>query len=115
MLSTYKVPDLLSIPEMEVVFLADAANPAAVLQSKAIGEPPLMYGIGAYLALLDAIRAARPDIEPFFEAPMTPERVLLALAGARPGPAAGDPGARPAASTTGPSPRHREPVAPAAT
>jgi len=114
MLSTYKVPDLLSVPEMEVVFLSDADNPAAVLQSKAIGEPPLMYGIGAYFALLDAMRAARPDLEPFFEAPMTPERVLLGLARPSRQPAARDRAGAQAETTTEPSPLPREPVTTAA-
>jgi xanthine dehydrogenase large subunit len=53
------------------------------MRSKAIGEPPLMYGIGAYFALLDAIRAFRPDRAAFFNAPMTPERVLMFLHGDR--------------------------------
>jgi xanthine dehydrogenase large subunit len=81
--STYKIPDILAVPEIESVFLEDADNPNAVMKSKAIGEPPLMYGIGVYFALLDALRAFRPDREPFFEAPMTPERVLMFLHGDR--------------------------------
>jgi len=84
-LSTYKIPDILSAPEIEGHFLEDADNPNAVMRSKAIGEPPLMYGIGAYFALLDAMRAFRPDREAFFHAPMTPERVLMFLYGDRPG------------------------------
>jgi xanthine dehydrogenase large subunit len=82
-LSTYKIPDILSVPEIEGHFLEDADNPNAVMRSKAIGEPPLMYGIGAYFALLDAMRAFRPDREAFFHAPMTPERVLMFLHGDR--------------------------------
>ncbi len=82
-LSTYKIPDILSVPEIEGYFLEDAENPNAVMRSKAIGEPPLMYGIGAYFALLDAMRAFRPDREAFFHAPMTPERVLMFLHGDR--------------------------------
>jgi xanthine dehydrogenase large subunit len=80
-LSTYKIPDILSTPRIEGHFLEDAENPNAILQSKAIGEPPLMYGIGAYFALLDAMRAFRPDRAPIFHAPMTPERVLMFLHG----------------------------------
>ncbi|MFV2072757.1 MAG: xanthine dehydrogenase molybdopterin binding subunit [Thermoanaerobaculales bacterium] len=80
-LSTYKIPDILSTPEIEGHFLEDADNPTAVLKSKAIGEPPLMYGIGAYFAILDALRAFRPGSDPFFHAPMTPERVLMFLHG----------------------------------
>jgi xanthine dehydrogenase large subunit len=82
-LSTYKIPDILSAPEIVGHFLEDADNPNAVMRSKAIGEPPLMYGIGAYFALLDAMRAFRPDREAFFHAPMTPERVLMFLHGDR--------------------------------
>jgi xanthine dehydrogenase large subunit len=82
-LSTYKIPDILGTPEIDGHFLEDAENPNAVMHSKAIGEPPLMYGIGAYFALLDAMRAFRPDREAFFHAPMTPERVLMFLHGDR--------------------------------
>jgi xanthine dehydrogenase large subunit len=53
------------------------------MHSKAIGEPPFMYGIGAYFALLEAMRAFRPDREGMFHAPMTPERVLMFLHGDR--------------------------------
>jgi len=82
-LSTYKIPDILCTPEIEGHFLEDADNPNAIMRSKAIGEPPLMYGIGAYFSLLDALRAFRPDRETFFHAPMTPERVLMFLHGDR--------------------------------
>jgi xanthine dehydrogenase large subunit len=82
-LSTYKIPDILSTPEIDGHFLEDADNPNAVMHSKAIGEPPFMYGIGAYFALLEAMRAFRPDREGMFHAPMTPERVLMFLHGDR--------------------------------
>ena len=75
-LSTYKVPDILGVPEIESIFLEDADNPAAVMKSKAIGEPPFMYGMGAFFAVMDAIRAARPDLPEFATAPLTNERVL---------------------------------------
>lgn len=79
-LSTYKVPDIRSAPPIEVRFLADAANPEAVGGSKAVGEPPLMYGIGAYFALLDALRAFRPEKPLPFAAPLTHEKILTWLA-----------------------------------
>jgi xanthine dehydrogenase large subunit len=82
-LSTYKIPDLLSTPVLEGHFLADADNPKAVMHSKAIGEPPFMYGIGVYFALLDALRAFRPDRPGFYDAPLTPEKALLFLHGDR--------------------------------
>ncbi len=79
--SKLKIPDLHFAPAtIDVTFLADADNPHAVMQSKAVGEPPLMYGIGGLFALRAAIRAARPDLEPPVETPLTPERTLLLLA-----------------------------------
>jgi len=77
-LSQYKVPDLYFAPEIEVEFL-QTANPSGLLQSKAVGEPPLMYGIAAYFALLKAMLAFNPDGPVDYRAPLTPERVLLAL------------------------------------
>jgi xanthine dehydrogenase large subunit len=76
-LSTYKVPDIRSAPEeIDVRFLEDAPNPAAVLNSKAVGEPPFMYGIGAYFALLAAMRAFAGEKPLPFAAPLTHEKVL---------------------------------------
>ncbi len=61
-LSTYKVPDIYSIPKIiEVEFLEDSENRFGPLKSKAIGEPPLMYGIGTYFAILNAMKAFRPN------------------------------------------------------
>ena len=51
----------------------------ALLGSKAVGEPPLMYGIGGYFAIRNAVRAFRPAAKIQFDAPLTPEKVLLAL------------------------------------
>ncbi len=79
-LATYKAPDLHFRPSrLEVAFLEDADNPHAVMQTKAIGEPPFVYGIGAYFALLDALRAFRPGKPAVFNAPLTHERVFAFL------------------------------------
>ena len=79
-LSTYKVPDVHAAPkEIMVHFLEDVPNPYGPFKSKAIGEPPLMYGIGAYFAITNAMKAFRPQKEFKYHAPMTPERVLLSL------------------------------------
>ena len=64
---------------MQVKFLPNSANEAGLLNSKAVGEPPFMYGIAAYFALSKAIQAFNPDYQTTFSAPMTPEKVLLAL------------------------------------
>jgi xanthine dehydrogenase large subunit len=79
-LSTYKIPDLYAAPkEIEVSFLEDFCSKYGLFNSKAVGEPPLMYGIGAYFALLNAMKAFRPDKEFEISAPITPEKVLLSL------------------------------------
>jgi len=79
-LSTYKIPDIYSIPKIiEVEFLEDSENRFGPLKSKAIGEPPLMYGIGSYYAILNAMKAFKPNKEFKISAPATPEKVLLGL------------------------------------
>ncbi len=79
-LSTYKVPDIYSVPkEIVIHFLQTEKDNLAVFRSKAIGEPPLMYGIGAYFALRNAIKAFNPSADVPFDAPMTPEKVLMGL------------------------------------
>ncbi|WP_299102063.1 molybdopterin cofactor-binding domain-containing protein [uncultured Winogradskyella sp.] len=79
-LSTYKVPDIFSVPKtVEVIPVETEGNDMAILKSKAVGEPPLMYGIGAYFALQNAITAFNPKYDLEFHAPMTPEKVLMAL------------------------------------
>ncbi len=79
-LSTYKVPDMYSVPkEMIIHFLHTDKDNLAIFKSKAVGEPPLMYSIGAYFALCDAIKAFNPNADIKFDAPMTPEKVLLNL------------------------------------
>jgi len=79
-LSTYKIPDIYSVPkEIAIHFLDTDKDNLALLHSKAVGEPPLMYGIGAYFALRDAIRKFNPGAIIPFSAPMTPEKVLTAL------------------------------------
>jgi xanthine dehydrogenase large subunit len=78
-LSTYKVPDIHFTPDVQVEFLEDSENPLGIFKSKAIGEPPLMYGIGAYFAIMNAIKEFRPNTEFDISAPITPEKVLLNL------------------------------------
>uniref|UniRef100_A0A7C3EBF5 Xanthine dehydrogenase n=1 Tax=Gracilinema caldarium TaxID=215591 RepID=A0A7C3EBF5_9SPIR len=79
-LSTYKVPDshFMDFP-LHIEFLQDALNPLAVLGSKAVGEPPLMYGIGGYFAVLDALNLK----EPIYDLPLTNDKALLLLSRSR--------------------------------
>ncbi len=79
-LSTYKVPDIYSVPKIiDIDFLETENDNLAIFRSKAVGEPPLMYGIGAFFALRDAIKVFNPESDPGFSAPMTPEKVLMSL------------------------------------
>lgn len=79
-LSTYKVPDIHSVPrEIEFIPLETARDNLAIFNSKAVGEPPLMYGIGTYFAIRNAIKAFNVENSPAFEAPFTPEKVLMNL------------------------------------
>ena len=81
-LSTYKVPDIYSVPkELDIHFLETTDDNLAIFRSKAVGEPPLMYGIGAYFALRNAVKAFNPNSNIAFSAPMTPEKVLMGLYG----------------------------------
>lgn len=79
-LSKYKVPDVFSVPKnVETVALNVDGPDLAILGSKAVGEPPLMYGIGSYFALQNAVSAFNPNYKLSFKAPFTPERVLMSL------------------------------------
>ena len=79
-LSTYKVPDIYSAPAVIDCRALGTEGPGfALMKSKAIGEPPFMYGIGAFFALQNAITAFNPDRKPDYHAPLTPEKVLLRL------------------------------------
>jgi xanthine dehydrogenase large subunit len=79
-LSTYKIPDIYSVPKnLEVRFLNTDGNDMAIFKSKAVGEPPLMYGIGAYFAIRNAVLAFNPTANIPYSAPITPEKVLMGL------------------------------------
>lgn len=79
-LSTYKIPDIHSVPKEVIVEALDTeGTDMAILKSKAVGEPPLMYGIGAYFAIENAVQAFNPGFKSTFDAPFTHEKVLNAL------------------------------------
>jgi len=81
-LSTYKIPDIYSVPAvLDIQFLETEGSDLAIFKSKAVGEPPLMYGIGAFFALRNAVLAFNPDSKIAYAAPMTPEKVLMGLYG----------------------------------
>ena len=78
-LSTYKVPDIYAAPKVfNITPLKATGHPLAIMGSKAVGEPPLLYGIGVYFAIQNAMREFNPQFNSF-DAPMTPEKVLMGL------------------------------------
>ena len=81
--STYKIPACADRPPVFNVALWDGENRAdTIYKSKAVGEPPLMLGISAFLALSDAVSACGPAY-PDLHAPATAEAVLAAIHRAR--------------------------------
>ena len=79
-LSTYKIPDIYSVPKTVTIEPLDTeGSDMAILKSKAVGEPPLMYGIGAYFAIDNAIKSFNPNFNSTFDAPFTNEKALMGL------------------------------------
>ena len=64
--------------EIEILPLETTRTNLAIFNSKAVGEPPLMYGLGAYFAIRNAVRAFA-ECSPAFDLPFTPEKVLMSL------------------------------------
>ncbi|MGC8203605.1 xanthine dehydrogenase molybdopterin binding subunit [Aliiroseovarius sp. PTFE2010] len=81
--STYKIPACSDRPRIFNVDLWHAENREdTIYRSKAVGEPPFMLGISAFLALSDACASCGPNY-PDLQAPATPEAVLAAVGRAR--------------------------------
>ncbi|NOD32653.1 xanthine dehydrogenase molybdopterin binding subunit [Ruegeria atlantica] len=73
--STYKIPACSDRPDIFNVTLWDGENREdTIYRSKAVGEPPFMLGISAWLALSNAV-AACGDRYPALNAPATAEEV----------------------------------------
>ena len=77
--STYKIPAFSDQPDVFNVTLWDGRNTEeTIYRSKAVGEPPFMLGISAWLALSDAVSACGAGY-PALDAPATAEHVLAAI------------------------------------
>ncbi len=78
--STYKIPACSDRPDVFNVSLwrRGRNRENTIHRSKAVGEPPLLLGISAFLALSDAV-AACGKTYPALDAPATPERLLSAV------------------------------------
>ena len=81
--ATYKIPACSDRPDIFNVSLWDQPNPAhTIYRSKAVGEPPFMHGISAFMALSNAAAACGSNY-PDLKAPATAEEVLSAVKRAR--------------------------------
>ncbi len=77
--STYKIPACSDRPDVFNVALWEGENREdTIYRSKAVGEPPLMLGISALMALSDAV-AACGRVYPALDAPATAERVFTTV------------------------------------
>jgi xanthine dehydrogenase large subunit len=79
--STYKIPGIRDLPENLVVeMIQSPCKEASVLGSKAVGEPPFIYGEAIWFAIRNAVSAVsgKKIIAPL-KFPATPEAILMAI------------------------------------
>lgn len=80
--STYKIPAFSDRPAIFNTRLwsrGENVEPT-IFRSKAVGEPPFMLAISVFSALRMAVSEVAPSLPvPRLDAPLTPERVLLAI------------------------------------
>jgi xanthine dehydrogenase large subunit len=79
--STYKIPGIRDLPDNLVVEMVQSpCKEASVLGSKAVGEPPFIYGEAVWFAIRNAIAAVSDKkIIPNLKFPATPEAILMAI------------------------------------
>jgi xanthine dehydrogenase large subunit len=80
--STYKIPTARDWPPVANIQLLEREPNVedTIHRSKAVGEPPLMLAISAFLAIRDAVaQCGAPHCLPPLRAPATPESVLRAV------------------------------------
>ena len=80
-LTTYKIPAIGDIPETWTIEMIQSEQEfAGVKGSKAVGEPPFLYGEAAFFAVKDAIESIGGyKIEADLRMPAVPESVLRAV------------------------------------
>jgi xanthine dehydrogenase large subunit len=79
--STYKIPTIKDLPqEMSIDIIERKTIHSSVQGSKAIGEPPFIYGMSVYFAIKNAIESiADYQKEANLRIPATPESVIMAV------------------------------------
>ncbi len=79
--STYKIPTMSDVCSNFVVKQVDKKrSQASVLGSKAVGEPPFLYGLAGWFSIMNALSFVTKSPELIdLKMPATPEAVLLAI------------------------------------
>ncbi|CAL7962117.1 Xanthine dehydrogenase molybdopterin binding subunit [Gammaproteobacteria bacterium] len=78
--STYKIPSFQDLPEVfDIEFVERELRYASVFGSKAIGEPPLIYGEAAYFAIKNALQSINPEKKIHLAMPATPEAIIISI------------------------------------
>ena len=78
--TTYKIPAVTDIPrEMNVRFLDNPDNDVSLYRSKAVGEPPLILGISAWLAVKDALASLGSGAAAGLQIPATGEQIMRCI------------------------------------
>jgi len=80
-LTTYKIPAVSDVPpRWEIEMIPTERTSAGVKGSKAVGEPPFLYGEAAFFAIKDAIESLGDyRREADLRMPATPETILRAI------------------------------------
>lgn len=77
--TTYKIPNIQDTPRIfNVEYIDNPTNEENVFRSKAVGEPPFLLGISVFTAIKRAIFNRTNQVVEI-DAPVTPEKVLMAL------------------------------------
>lgn len=81
--STYKIPTITDMPKKwNIEFFDNQEHQINVLRSKAVGEPPYLFGIGTWLAVKNALSAkVSSDQLTKMKVPASPEEILSMLHG----------------------------------
>ncbi len=79
--STYKFPTIRDIPQTwNIGMIESDCKKASIMGSKAIGEPPFIYGLAVWFAIKNAIESINDcKTEANLKHPATPEAILMSV------------------------------------
>ncbi len=77
--TTYKIPNIMDVPDVFNVACIDNENTVNIRGSKAVGEPPLLLAISVWTAVKHALSFVSGDELPRLATPATNEQILSRL------------------------------------